>query len=169
MKLFKDIKIYLNYDDKLFLISSFIIFILAMARPIIFQSQYDYLASNSGYKLSNFDIICSFENIGVLDFNNYMFVIIPLFTIIMIYIFNKNSSLVYVTRFESRVDIWFRRNIFSFKAALILSFVLVIGSYLLSLLMLGGFQNEWNTINGIPFKILGNTQKWVQTCELLSS
>lgn len=169
MKLFKNRNTYSKYDDKIFLISSFIIFILAMTRPIIFESQYAYLASNSGYKLSNFDVLCSFENIGVLDFNNYMFIIIPLFMIVMIYLLNKNNSLVYVARFKSRSDIWYKRTRFSLKSSFILSVILVIGSYLVSLVMLGGFQNEWNTINGIPYIILGNTEQWAQTCEFLVS
>lgn len=169
MRHFKIKNYFQRNDINLILLCSAIIFILAVARPFIYRKEDLELAKKFGYQLSNFDIICSFNNEGILDFQNYMYVIIPLFSAIIIYMVNINRSLIRVLRYGSKNKVWNKNFLLGIVVAFILSTLLVIGGYLVSGIILKGYNNTWNTENGLPYKMLGNTEMWITVSHILVS
>jgi len=102
MKLFKKRNFISSRELYTILIISILIFILSLYRPLYFIKGQLNSAIANGYQLSNFDILCSFEENGLLDAFSFAFVIIPIFSALMIYVIDTNNSLIRVIRYKDR-------------------------------------------------------------------
>lgn len=146
-----------------------VIFLLSLLRPILFFQDNLSLFQSGGIKLSNFDFICSFQGDGIVDFNNYIFVIIPLYSVMITFILDEVGGMISTIRFGSRSRLWNTKVLYVVTSAFILSTLLIIGTYLISGLFIGTYSNVWNTELGFPYKIFGTTSKWLGLSTLLTT
>ncbi len=167
MKLFKKRNFIFSRELYTILIISILIFILSFYRPLYFIKGQLNSAIANGYQLSNFDILCSFEENGLLDAFSFAFVIIPIFSALMIYVIDTNNSLIRVIRYKDRNKIWNRNILLVLVSAFLLSTLLVFGGYLASGLFVKGYNNTWNTELGLPYIIYGMTKIWPKLSSLL--
>lgn len=168
MRLFKKRSYLSSRELYIILVFCIVIFILSLYRPLLFIKEDLNVAINSGFKLSNFDILCCFQtNNGLIDFQSYMFIIIPLFSALIIYIIDTNNSLLKIIKYKDRNTVWNKNILLILISAFLLSTLLVIGGYLVSGVILKGFNNTWNTELGLPYKIYGTTEIWSGLSNLL--
>lgn len=146
-----------------------VIFLLALLRPMLFFQDNLSLFQSGGAQLSNFDFICSFQGDGIVDFNNYIFVIIPLYSVMITFVLDEVGGMISTIRFGSRSRLWNTKVLYVATSAFILSTLLIIGTYLVSGLFLGTYSNAWNTGLGLPYKIFGTTSKWLGLSTLLTT
>lgn len=152
---------------KLILVFSLLILIVSLYRPLRFLSEDLAKAAYNGYKLSNFDMMTSFEGSGNIDFNSYMFFIFPVFITLIIYIVNTNTHVLTTIRYKCRNRLWNKNIVLVLLSAFVISIMLVFGGYLISGLIVGGFNNVWNTQAGMPFYIYGTTKVWPALSQIL--
>lgn len=151
------------------LITCTLIFMISLYRPLYFVKRDIGSAIANRYQLSNFDILCSFEGNGLLDAFAYVFVIIPIFSALIIYLIDTNNSLIRSIRYGDRNKIWNKNVSLILISTLLLSVFLVIGGYLISGLFLKGYNNTWNTKLGYPYMIYGTTKIWPKLSMLLAT
>lgn len=161
MKLFKK-KFYISSQElSTILIFSLVIFILSFYRPIHLIEIYLNYSINDGLQLSNFDFLRSFGDYdGLIDYKNYILIIIPLFSVLIIYLIDTNNVLLKTIRYKNRNEVWNKNIFLIIISAFLLSILLVIGGYLISGVFLKGYNNTWNSELGLPYKLYGTTEIW---------
>lgn len=169
MKPSKAEKLISKREIKIIVFFSILILIVSFYRPLIYLGEDLAKAAYNGYKLSNFDLMTSFEGCGNIDFNTYMFLIFPVFTTLVIYIVNTNTHILTTIRYKCRNRLWNKNIALVILSALIISIMLVFGGYLISGLIVGGFNNVWSTGAGMPFAIYGATKVWPALSQILDT
>lgn len=129
-------------------------------RPFTFLKTDLLKAASLGYELSNFDFLYSFLSSGTLDNMSYLFVITPIFIVSTIYLINSNNYIIKQVRYHDRDNHWGKNTWLAIVMALILTLVLVLGSYLISGIVYGGFSNNWSLESGYPYFLLSATKIW---------
>ncbi|MFR1709713.1 MAG: hypothetical protein ACLSV2_12495 [Clostridium sp.] len=146
-----------------------VIFLLSFYRPLRFLKDNINIALDNNFQLSNFDILSSFQDVGNVDFISYMYIIIPLFVTLIIYVVDTNNGLIRMIRYGDRNRIWNKNILLILASSFLLSILLVIGGYLVSGIILGSYKNLWNTETGLPYLLYGKTKIWGNLSQLLVS
>ena len=163
MKLFKRS----NYKLYIIVIVSLIIFALSLLDPLFGVNHFMNIINYSGAKLSNLDIINNFHEWGILCENNFILIIVPIFSALIIYIVDYQNKIITMIRYKNRNSIWGNKVSLVIGVAFLVSFILVFGGYLISGIFVKGYDNLWTTNLGIPYSIFGDTDKWLNLQGLL--
>lgn len=169
MKFFKN-KLHISKRELSSIVAfSFSIFILSFYRLVLFLKEELMVAVENGFQLSNFDILFSFQSTGIIDAYSFTFVIIPIFVLLVLFSIDYNNKTIRLIRYKNRKNLWNKNTAMILTSALLLSLLLVLGGYLVSGVILNGYNNTWNTEKGLPYLLYGTSKIWKNLSELLVS
>lgn len=121
-------------------------------------------------KLSVFDMLCDvYKGLGVMGISRYMCFIIPAFAFTLISIVDIDNKLFCIVRYKFRKSIWNKQVSYTIVLALIYSFIVVIGGYIVSGIFIGSFENSWASDKGLVYKLMDNPQNWNDISSRFSS
>lgn len=139
----------------------FIIFLMSLFNQIQDINQALILADKSGYQLSNLDILNSFKGgMGLISTFNMKIIIIPMFSILTMYIINTENDLVNVIRYKNRRNVWNKNVFIVLLSAFIMSTLLVVGGYLISGFFIKCYRNTWIIKSQSPYMLYDDTISW---------
>lgn len=161
---YSKIRIYKLY---LVLTVSLIILGLSLINPLISVNYLKDILIYTGSQLTNLDIINNFREWGILCEGNFLFIIIPIFSALIIYLVHGENKIINMIRHKNRNSVWHTKVSLIIVSAFVVSFILVFGGYLISGLFIKGYNNLWTTNLGIPYSIFGDTDKWLNLQGLL--
>lgn len=126
--------------------------------------------SPEGVNVGPFDILCNITGeMGILGKNFQATVIIPVYSFLVISIIDCEKNPMIVSKFKSRINIWNRQIRDSIIMSFTLTFLIVVGGYLIPGLILGDFNNYFSSTNGFNYYMLGNTQIFLNASKMFNT
>lgn len=94
---------------------------------------------------------------GILGRLSWVFPIIPIYSFVIIVLFNSLSNKYIVYRYKDRKNIWVQKFIYVITSSLIFSCLLFICGYIVGGVLTGNFKNNWTSINSYVYKSFNGT------------
>ncbi|WP_035289337.1 hypothetical protein [Clostridium sp. KNHs214] len=137
-------------------ISLFIMYVVLICLARVYVSSIP-----TDIKVSIFDMLCDvYKGFGIVGVSRYIFPIIPVFTFILISLLDFDNKIVCLIRYHSRRSIWRKRVLYTINLSFLFSVIIVLGGYLASGILMGGFENKWINTEGTIYKLLGEPTNW---------